>query len=132
MLVFNQTSPGARTAIIYITLGALLLVWCGVWWYYLHNNPPQTDKPYYWLVGSVGTGLTLLIIGFGLGRIGREAKKADAPAAKVPGQGTAAVVPTAVPVNGVPMTTAVPTAPVAAAPAPVTYPVPPPPPAKEA
>jgi hypothetical protein len=76
MWVFNQASTTARTALIYITAGAMLVIWTGVWYLYLHNNPPETNSIYYWCVGLLMTGLTLMVIGFGLGRIGRAARPA--------------------------------------------------------
>jgi len=43
------------------------------------SNVPATHGPYYWCGGFVVTGLAFIAIGFGIGRIGREARKADAP-----------------------------------------------------
>jgi hypothetical protein len=79
MWLFNQASSAARTALIYITAGALTVIWTGVWYLYLHNNPPETNGVYYLCGGLLITGLTLIVIGFGLGRIGRAARHADMP-----------------------------------------------------
>jgi hypothetical protein len=79
MWLFNQASSAARTALIYITAGALVVIWTVVWYVYLHNNPPETNSVYYWCTGFLVTGLTLVLIGFGLGRIGRSARHADLP-----------------------------------------------------
>jgi hypothetical protein len=65
-------------AITYITVGAILGVWTAVWYLYLHHtNAP--DGPYYWCYGLFFTGLTLIIIGLAVGRIGRAARHAELP-----------------------------------------------------
>jgi len=84
MWLFTQPSAAARTALIYITAGALMVIWTGVWYVYLHNNPPEANNVYYWCGGMLASGLSLLLIGFGIGRIGRAARHADAAAPVVP------------------------------------------------
>jgi hypothetical protein len=79
MWLVNQTSTAARTALIYITVGALTVIWTLMWYVYLFNNPPETHSVYYWCTGFLVTGLTLVVIGLGLGRIGRSAQRADLP-----------------------------------------------------
>src|SRR5206468_1971208 len=107
----------ARTALVYVTLGALLVIWTAVWYFYLNNNPPQTAGPYYWCAGLVASGVTLIGIGLGLGRIGQQARAADIvhgavlttpPAVGEVNGVPAAVVPTApaAPANGAPTTLA--------------------------
>jgi len=76
-------SPAARNALIYVTLGALMVVWTGIWLAFLLNNPPETSTSYYWCSGFMLTGLTLLVIGFALGRIGRAARDAELPPVEV-------------------------------------------------
>jgi hypothetical protein len=63
--------------LVYITLGALSVIWTGVWYVYLYNNPPDTSSVYYWCGGFLVTGLTLLLIGIMVGQIGRSARHAD-------------------------------------------------------
>lgn len=84
MWLVNQTSTAARTALIYITVGALTVIWTGLWYVYLFNNPPETQTSYYWCTGFLVTGVALVFIGLGLGRIGRSARHADLPPAAVP------------------------------------------------
>jgi hypothetical protein len=72
-------SPAARTALIYVTVGALTIIWTGVWYVYLHNNPPVTNGPYYFCGGLMASGLIMLLLGFGLGRLGRSAQHAELP-----------------------------------------------------
>lgn len=112
MWIFNQASSAARTALIYITAGAMMVIWTGVWYVYLHNNPPETSTVYYWCGGLLMTGLTLMVIGFGFGRIGRAARHADMPAEVVP---TVAVPP---PANATATPVVAPASPVASAVAP--------------
>jgi len=79
----HQTSPPARVSLTYITIGALLIVWSGVWFAFLYNHPPENTRTYYWVTGSLITGVTLLIIGVSLGRIGRASRSAEAPTVPV-------------------------------------------------
>jgi hypothetical protein len=83
MWLFNQTSAAARTALIYITVGALTVIWTGVWFLYLRNNPPASNGVYYFCGGLLLTGLTFIVIGLGVGQIGRSARNADLPPQEV-------------------------------------------------
>jgi hypothetical protein len=88
MLVHNKPSAAARMALAYITLGALTVIWTGVWWAYLRTQEVASVNPYYYCVGLMLTGFTLLVIGLALGRIGRAARPADVGGVEVPGHGT--------------------------------------------
>ena len=90
--IYKDTSNSARLAVIYITLGALLVVWTAIWSLYLMTHGPVKDSTWYWLLGFLLSGLTLVGIGFGVGRIGRTARQADT------GEHAAANPPMAVPV----------------------------------
>jgi len=79
MNLYRSTSTAARLALVYITTGALLLIWTGVWFVYLRNNPPDSTTVYYFCAGFAVTGLVLIIIGLGLGPLGQSARKADLP-----------------------------------------------------
>lgn len=74
----SKPSMAARMAIIYITIGALLGVWSGIWYFYLKRHD-GSELLFYWCYGFFFTGLTLMIIGLALGRIGRAARHAEAP-----------------------------------------------------
>jgi len=106
MLFMPKTSSPARTALVYITVGTLTLVWTGIWYLYLLNHPPATDAVYYWVGGFTLTGLTLVVIGLTVGNIGRAARPAESPAAITPPvapNSQAAVAPVAqAPVAGAP------------------------------
>jgi hypothetical protein len=83
MWIFNQPSSAGRTSLIYITLGAISVIWTGVWYIYLLNNPPEAHSDYYWCGGFLVTGLTLMLIGIMVGQIGRSARHADSPPQEV-------------------------------------------------
>jgi hypothetical protein len=83
MPLLTKPAFGPRTAIIYITLGSLIDVWTGVWYFTFarddHGNIGRNT--WFWLAGLFLTGITLIVIGILLGEIGRSARKAEmAPA----------------------------------------------------
>ena len=73
MPLLTNPSFAARTAVIYVTVGALIDVWSGIWYAYMLHAPPQEYSTWYYCYGFLLTGLTLLIIGLAIGRIGRSA-----------------------------------------------------------
>lgn len=83
MPIMTRPPAEARLAIGYITSGAILDVWTGIWYWYLRNNPPETGGPYYFCAGLFLTGLVFMMIGFALGRIGRAARRAELPPPEV-------------------------------------------------
>src|ERR671933_1892135 len=85
MWFFGQASPGARIALAYITVGSLTVVWTTIWYFYLQSFPPVYPGIWYLVAGLFITGLTLLVIGFGLGWIGRTGRQADQPTPTPPG-----------------------------------------------
>jgi hypothetical protein len=84
MWLFNQASPAARTSLVYITVGAMTVIWTGVWYVYLYNNHPETPSVYYWCAGILVSGLTLVFIGLALGRLDRSARGPVLPPVEVP------------------------------------------------
>src|SRR6266446_3503274 len=79
MALLSKPSSAARTALIYITLGALIEVWTGIWLWWMSQHPPSRESTYYWAYGFLLSGATLLVIGLALGRIGRAARHAELP-----------------------------------------------------
>jgi len=77
MWLFKQQSSSAQAALVYVTAGALLIVWTAVWFFYLNNHPPEGNWVWYVCAGSLLSGLVLLVIGLGVGQIGRSARQAD-------------------------------------------------------
>jgi hypothetical protein len=85
MWPFSQWTTAARAALIYITIGALTVIWASVWYVYLFNNPPSAESAYYyWCTGFLVTGVTMVLIGVGLSVISHLARPADLPPASVP------------------------------------------------
>ncbi len=101
MNIFTTITSAARAALLYITVGSVMIVWSLIYYFYLNNHPPtQSDTPWYWCTGFLLTGCTLLIIGLAVGWIGRTARQADQPHALIAtrdaqGQPSANVVPLA-------------------------------------
>jgi len=59
--------------LFYITVGALMSVWSGIWFYYLRSHSSQDGILNYICLGCLLTGLILLAIGFIVGRIAARA-----------------------------------------------------------
>jgi len=61
-----SANPAARSALIYITIGALMDVWGGIWLWYIRSIPPGTRDPSwnYVCTGVLLTGIVLMAIGF--------------------------------------------------------------------
>ena len=84
MPLLSKPAFGPRTAIIYITLGSLIDVWTAVWYFTFSRDDHGaiSRDTWFWLAGLFLTGLTLIFIGFFLGRIGQAARKAAAGACR--------------------------------------------------
>jgi hypothetical protein len=81
MPVVSKTSSAARLAVIYITVGALTVVWSAIYYLFLHNHPDgASDVKFYWCYGFLLSGLTVLLIGLLLGPIGHSVKPAEVAA----------------------------------------------------
>ena len=108
MLGETKQANSATTAVCFITVGALMAVWSSVYYVYLTRHE-ASDFHYLWTYGFFFSGLVLIVIGIGLGRIGRTVRDAEvtvAPPGQTPAPATgtqpAATVPTAtLPANGV-------------------------------
>ena len=79
MPILTHPAFGPRTAIIYITVGALIDVWTLVWYLAFGRGEVLSDNTRFWLWGFFLTGLTLILVGAFLGRIGRSARKVEMP-----------------------------------------------------
>jgi hypothetical protein len=119
----SKTPASARTAVAYVTVGALVDVWTVIYWTYLRRHPEgHEDATYYWVYGFFFTGLVLFAIGLTLGRIARAARHAELPPEPVrtltidsPVVATLASTVPAAPPNATPVPTTVPVKPVAVA-----------------
>ena len=84
MAMLTKPSAAAKMALAYITIGALLIIWTGVWFVYNYQHQyPAYSTSYYLCTAFMLTGLALLVIGLGLGRIGRAARHAELPPPEV-------------------------------------------------
>jgi len=88
----SKQSSAAPTALIYITLGGLLTVWSGIWFLYQNNNPPSSPGTRYICLGLLLTGVALLVIGFGIGKISRKAQEGELVAQQQAAQAAAGTV----------------------------------------
>jgi hypothetical protein len=79
MPLMSKPSEEAKIAILFVTTGALVLVWCGVWLWYQYDHPDTAAWEQYTCYGGLGSGLVLLVIGLALGRIARAARQAELP-----------------------------------------------------
>jgi len=69
-----QSKPsGTSTSLVYITLGALLTVWSGIWFLYNNNTETPSRGVQYVCLGLLMTGIALLAIGFFVGSMARRA-----------------------------------------------------------
>jgi hypothetical protein len=105
--ILSKPSSAARTAVMYITVGALLVVWTVVWYLYL-NRHEGTDLAYFVDYGFFFTVLVLIVIGITIGRIGRSARRAELPPEIRPQEPTAEPAVTAPQPQPAPAPTALP------------------------
>src|SRR5690349_679322 len=111
--VFRSPSRSAAGAITYVTVGTLMVIWAGLWYYYFLRplpNPPAWQS--YLCMATICSGVAIGVIGLLFGMIGRGAKAADNtvggvdtnPAVATPGVSTPIV---ATPVTQAPVGTRV-------------------------
>lgn len=71
-------SRSASGAIKYVTIGVLMMIWAGLWYYYFLRPYPEAPLwQRYLCVGTIFSGLAIIAIGLLFGQIGRGAKAAD-------------------------------------------------------
>lgn len=73
----QNKNSGASTALVYVTIGALLSVWSGVWFLYENNLEQPSRGVYYVCTGLLLTGIALLLIGFFVGSMSRKAHEVE-------------------------------------------------------
>lgn len=84
MPLMSQPSSAAKTSLAYITLGALLIVWTAIWYFYLRDTAAEVPlRTWYINYGLLATGVVLLVIGLAVGQIGRSARHAELPPPEV-------------------------------------------------
>lgn len=75
----SKQASSAKTSLIYLTVGALTVVWTLIYYMYLRQNG-ASENAFLWCYGFLLSGLVLLAIGFGVGHIGRSAMPAEVAA----------------------------------------------------
>ena len=80
MPILTKPSSAPRTALTYITIGALLTIWPAV---LLVKSPPHTQLGSIITLGVLLSGIVLMAIGFMVGQIGRSARNAELPPREV-------------------------------------------------
>lgn len=83
MSILSKPSSAVHVSILFITAGALIDVWSGIWCWYLTMHSPTNDISWFLCWGLILTGLVLVGIGFTLGQIGRAARTAELPPVEV-------------------------------------------------
>src|SRR5262245_39981890 len=83
--LMSKPSGAAPATLVYITLGAIMTVWSGIWYMYLSNYPPSHQAINYICYGFLITGIVLLLIGIILGPISRWARHAELPPVEATG-----------------------------------------------
>jgi hypothetical protein len=111
MAIVTKLTSG-HVPVIYVTAGALIDVWSGIWCLYLAKHDAADDLSWYVCWGLILSGLVLVAIGLTLGQIERASRNAqlarEAAAAVPQAETTAAVIaPTLAtnapaPLNGAP------------------------------
>jgi len=82
--LIRSPSRSAAGAILYVTIGTLMIIWAGLWYYYFLfplSNPPAWQQ--FACVGTILSGVAIVTIGLLFGSIGRDAKAADSTAGAV-------------------------------------------------
>jgi len=77
MPILSRPEFGPRTALIYVTVGTLIDVWTLVW--YFTHEASRSSTTHFWVIGLVLTGLTFVVLGLFLGRLGQAARAAELP-----------------------------------------------------
>jgi len=82
MPLLSKPATAAYLSLGYITAGALIDVWSGIWYWYLSQHAQPNDSAWYWCYGLIFTGVVILAIGLTVGQIGRSARHAELPPAE--------------------------------------------------
>lgn len=67
----------ASSAVTFVTIGSLLIIWSGLWLGYMFSHSSGTDFMRFFATGLMLTGITLVLVGSLSGKLGRSAREAD-------------------------------------------------------
>ncbi|QEG28282.1 hypothetical protein GobsT_30580 [Gemmata obscuriglobus] len=79
MPILSHPAFGPKTALGYVTGGALLCVWTLVWYFTRGQDRSLDHTDWFWLAGLFLTGITFVFLGLILGPLGRVARQAELP-----------------------------------------------------
>lgn len=83
--MLRSQSRSATGAILYVTVGTLLMIWsCLTYYYFLMNNPEAPAWANFLCIGTILSGLAIASIGMLFGVISRGAKAADTTVVAAP------------------------------------------------
>lgn len=102
--LFRNQSRSAAHAILYVTVGTLIMIWSILWYaLYLRPDPNPSTSQVFLTLGVILSGLAITVIGILFGLIGRSAKAADTTLATAAGitPPVASLAPPGAPVQGV-------------------------------
>lgn len=76
--LLRAQSKSATGAILYVTIGTLLVIWAGLYrYYFLTDNSDAPVWQHFACLGTILSGIAIAAIGLLFGLIGRSAKNAD-------------------------------------------------------
>ena len=118
MPLLSHPAFGPRASLVYITVGSILDIIVTCWFIFMVDKSKSFEEnrvTFFFLTTLFLIGLTLLVIGLMLGRIGQAARRSELPppeavAPEVAVQQSAAVVPVPVEPAAAPVMPAAPTA----------------------
>lgn len=79
MAILSHPAFGPQASLAYITVGALIDVWTGVYYFGFARGAEMSNNTWFWLVGFFLTGIVLMAIGLLLGPISQFARRAELP-----------------------------------------------------
>ena len=83
--MLRTQSRSASGAILYVTVGTLLMIWSGLYYYYFLSAAERTsDWQNFACLGTILSGFAIAAIGLLFGVIGRGAKAADTTVGAAP------------------------------------------------
>lgn len=76
--MMRNQSRSAAGAIKYVTIGTLMIIWAGLWYFFFVLPIPNASPTHKFIcVGTILSGIAIVLIGLLFGSIGRGAKGAD-------------------------------------------------------
>lgn len=69
MEIINKPTFTGRTALWYVTVGSIMMVWATIWYTWLYRHPSPGEAQWYICTGTFLTGVALVIIGMCAGPI---------------------------------------------------------------